>query len=203
MKKEYIVILLLLLVFYFYSNKAKATPTPAPAPPTPAPEPEKPSEGGISVEEQPAQKKSWNWKYYSVKAGDTLYKICRDNLNLDKMNSYIRSIQTNFPSITTEKQFILYYAQCVAETNGFDWALADGKFSSNAKDPDTLKVKQKLTIFTPESYEVIDDKGPLFGVVQYVQGWDLLPSSNWQNSIRLANPQDLVESFKNNPPKNI
>lgn len=188
MKKEYIVVLLLVLILYFYSKKAKATPAP---------------DGSISLEQQQPPTKSWDWKYYSVKAGDTLYKICKNNMNLDKIPSYLANIQKSFPSITTEKQFILYYTQCVAETNGFDWTLYDNKFSNVAKDPDSIFPKQKLTIFSPESYEVIDDKGPLFGGVQYVQGWELLPAENWVTMIRIANPQDLIDSFKNNPPTNI
>lgn len=186
MKKEYFVILLLLLVFFIYSKKAKAEP-----------------QGGISVPETKGTPKRWDFKYYRVKAGDTLYKICRNNLNLDKIPDYLKAVQESFPTITTEKQFILLYCQYVAETNGFDWNLYDDKFSNNAKDPDTLLVKQKITLFSPDSYEVINSDGPLFGGVQYVAGWDLLPVSIWGNSIRLDNANDLVSSFQNNPPQNI
>jgi len=197
MKKEYIVILLLLLVFYFYSKKAKATPPPAP-------EPEKPSEGGISVQPNEPIRKTWEFTYYRVKAGDTLYKICRDNINLDKVPEYIKTVNESFPDmLKTEKDFILYYAQFTAETNGFDWNLQDNKVTNNALDPDTLIVKQKLTIFSPDSYELINIHGPLFGGVQYVQGWDLLPETVWGTRVRLGNNQALIDSFKNNPPKNV
>lgn len=188
MKKEYFVIILFLLVFFIYSKKAKAEE----------------NTGGISVPDAVPVQKSWNFTYYRVQAGDTLYKICRSFVNLDEIPLLIARLQQTYnPELKTEKEMILFYAQLVAQTNGFDWNLYDDKFSKNAKDPDTLLVKQKLTIFSIQSFEYFSDNGPIWGDVQMVQGWDLLPSEYWSKHVRLNNPEDITQSFKNNPPTGV
>jgi hypothetical protein len=170
--------LIIILLLFFLLRKTKGSPTP----------PDNDSEdSGI-------YSGSYKWTYYRVKSGDTLYKIARVNIPLEKAKEkYKGSFDGEGNPLDTEKNLILMYARQLAESNGFDWTLYDSKPSVNLRDPDTLKPNQKLILWSWESFRANDETGFLLPYSQYIEFGTWTPSPDA--------PENIKQAFARNPPQ--
>jgi len=177
MNKKVIIILIILLLLYFVSKAQK---------------PKVEEQTGEIVIPNTTYSGTYSWKYYRVKSGDTFYKIAKANIPLEKAMSYAK----DFPEIT-EKIVILDYARALATANGFDWSLFDSKPTSELTDPDTLKVGQKLILWSWESFRSFGDRetGFLLDFTPYVKFGTWTPLENV--------PQHMKDAFAKNPPSSL
>jgi hypothetical protein len=118
---------------------------------------------------------------------------------MDKAKERFKGVNIPTPDGTfvpmTEKDIVLSYAQDLAWANGFDWALFDSKPTSELKDPDTLKVGQKLIVWSWESFNQNDNTGFLLPYSQYnkFDSWEVLDDS----------VEGMKEAFAKFPPKSL
>jgi hypothetical protein len=143
MNKKYLLVILAIVFLLWWTTKAKAAPKPTPAP---------------DNEIIPGTANT----FYTVKSGDTLYKIV----------SGFWPEEAGAP--TREK--ILNFARQNAIANGFDWNKYDDKPTAALDDPDTLKPGQKLVIWTWGSFNENTPKGMLMPGQQAnaFNSWDIL-----------------------------
>ena len=147
MNKKYLLIILAVVFLLWWTNKAKATPQEVP---TPEPLNDEPNLFAASND-------------YTVKKGDTLYKI----------------VSQFWPEEAGEKtrDKVLLFAKQNAVANGFNWGKYDDVPSNDLRDPDTLKVGQKLVIWTWGSF---NENNPQRGQIMPGQqanafnSWDIL-----------------------------
>jgi hypothetical protein len=140
MNKKYYLVILAILFFFWWTNKAKAaTRTTPPAPATPP--------TGYNPEY------IWNWWDVTVEKGNTLYKIC------DALWSYEPHLPYFAGAGEKTREKVLKYALQNAVANGFKKELYDDRPTRNVLDPDTLKVGQKLVIYTWNSFFENNPKG--------------------------------------------
>jgi hypothetical protein len=138
MNKKYYLVILAIVFFFWWTNKAKAAPrTTPPAPATPP--------TGYSPPYV------WNYWDTTVLKGDTLYKLC------DQMWDYAPRYFAGAGEKTREK--VLKWALQNAVANGFKKELYDNIPSRNVLDPDTLKVGQKIVLYTWNSFYENNPKG--------------------------------------------
>ncbi len=177
MNKKVIIILIILLLLYFVTKAQK---------------PKSEETTGEIVIPNTTYYGTYSWKYYRVKSGDTFYKIAKANIPLEKAMSYAK----DFPEYT-ENVAILDYAQALAQANGFDWALFDSKPTTDLKDPDTLKVGQKLILWSWESFRDFGDRetGFLLPFTAYTKfgTWEPLENA----------PQHMKDAFLKYPPASL
>lgn len=186
MNKKVVIILIILLLLYFVAKaqKPKTTVDDIPTPATP------PSAATGTYSGRYA------WGYYKVRLGDTLYKIAQANIPLSTAKEKYKGFSDgNGNPLDTDKALILMYAKQLADANGFDWSLFDSKPSKNLKDPDYLRVGQKLIIWTWDSFRENDDNGYLLPSSQYNTFGEWTPLDNAE--------QHMKESFAKNPPKSL
>ena len=184
MNKKVIIILIILLLLYFVSKAQKDNNGDLGTPPTP------PSAATGTYSGRYA------WGYYKVKSGDTLFKIAKANIPLEKAKKQFEGFTDGEGNpLDTDKNVILLYAQQLAEANGFNWALFDSKPTSNLRDPDTLKPNQKLVIWTWDSFKANDPNGYLLPFSQYNTFGEWTPTADAE--------QHMKESFERNPPRSL
>lgn len=187
MNKKVIIILVILLLLYFVSKAQKPTIVDDGGTPTP-PTPPSASTGTYAGK--------YAWGYYKVKSGDTLYKIAKANIPLEKAKAEFAGFTDGQGNpLDTDKNLILLYAQQLAEANGFNWALFDSKPTSNLRDPDTLKPNQKLVVWTWDSFRANNPEGYLLPFSQYNTFGEWTPTADAE--------QHMKESFERNPPKSL
>jgi hypothetical protein len=131
MNKKYLLVILAIVFLLWWTNKAKAAPKPTPAP---APKPSNPLPS--ILQDKPSVFSSNT--NYTVKSGDTWYKI-------------VSKFWPEEAGPKTQEKLLLFAKQN-AVANGFDWGKYDNVPSSDLKDPDTLKVGQKLLVWTWGSF---------------------------------------------------
>ena len=146
MNKKYLLVILAIVFLLWWTNKAKAAPKPLPAP-------------NINEDNDLIFSAANN---YTVKKGDTWYKIA----------------QAYWPeeAVAPTKDKILLFAKQNAVANGFNWGKYDDVPSSDLKDPDTLKVGQKLVVWTWGSFNENSPKGQITPGQQAnaFNSWDIL-----------------------------
>jgi len=155
MNKKYYLVILAIVFFFWWTNKAKAAPR------ITIPEPATPPTGY-----NPPY--VWNMWNKEVKSGDTFYKICEAQWD------YAPAYFAGAGEKTRDK--ILKYALQNAVANGFKKELYDDRPTRNMLDPDTLKVGQKLVIYTWNSFKENNLKGVIMPGQQAnaFNSWDLL-----------------------------
>ena len=138
MNKKYYLVILAIVFFFWWTNKAKAATRTTPPPPATPPTGSNPPY-------------IWNMWESTVQSGETFYKICE-------------ALWENHPAYfagagekTREK--VLKWTLQNAVANGFKKELYDDRPTRNVLDPDTLKVGQKLVIYTWNSFFENNAKG--------------------------------------------
>jgi hypothetical protein len=147
MNKKYLLVILAIVFLLWWTNKAKAeTPKPLPAP--------------IPVGDEPQLFGGTN--SVTIQKGDTIYKLC------DRIWPEEAGVKT--------REKVLKFAKQNAIANGFNWDLYDDVTSADLRDPDTLKVGQKFTLWTWGSFNENSPTGILMPGQQgnAFNSWDLL-----------------------------
>ena len=119
MNKKYLLVILAIVILLIYSKRSTAAPKTPP----------------IADENNLGTAST----FYTVKKGDTLYKIVSKFWNTDEGGQPTREKLLNF-------------ARQNSIANGFNWNKYDDVPTSDLQDPDTLKVGQKLVIWTWGSF---------------------------------------------------
>lgn len=180
MNKKSVILILILLLFLFLRSRASKPLSQT----TTALTPDKPEDGTYTGK--------YEWKYYRVKSGDTLYKIAQKYIPLEKARKENKDMRDANGRLLEDKDLILMYAEQLANANGFDWSLFDSKPTKELRDPDTLAVGQKLIVWSWDSFRSNNPEGFLLPYSQYNKFNSFEPTDEYEH-MRLA--------FSNNPPK--